>query len=232
MAIGRRSGRRRSFPQLLLRALFWLVALAVAGAGALWLFGPALIAPREDFVQGPGGVVAYISLSNQLRSQTAQFLTGKDVRLVVKAEEFSGMVSSALLSGRQATNPITKVRASLPDGQIRVDMVLDLPYEQVPERFQGPVGVTLHLQPIVAVGGQLRFQITGATLGRIPVPVRFIKWAGQRLKLNINGYDPREATIQLPISDVVAGSLGRNIAIKQFTCAQGQLTLVMTSSRK
>lgn len=213
--------------------LVWLLILAVAGAGGLWWFGPDLVAPREDFVQGPGGAVAYIPLSNQLRGQTKQFLTGQDVRVTVNQEEFSGMLASALLSGRGQENPVRKVRAYLPEGGLQVDSILELPYAQVPERFRNrPVGLTLDLQPVVSAEGEVQFRIAHARVGVIPVPVSLIKWAGQRLPLNVSGFNAREARIDLPISDLIAGSFGRNLTIKQFSSSQGKLTLVIAMTPK
>lgn len=213
--------------------LAWILILAVAGAAGLWWFGPDLVAPREDFDQGPGGAVAYITLSNQLRGQTQQFLGGKDVKIIVNQEEFSGMLASALLSGRGQENPVRKVRAYLPEGQLQVDTILELPYAQVPERYRNrPIGLTLDLQPVVSAEGEVQFRITHAKVGMIPVPVSLIKWAGQRLPLKVSNFDLKEATIELPISDLIAGSFGRNLTIKQFDSSKGQLTLVVAMTRK
>lgn len=232
MTVLTRRPRRRGVFRILFSLLAWLLVLAVAGVGALWYFGPALIAPVVDFPQGPGGVVAYIGLSNQLRSQTVPFLAGQDVRLTMNEEEFSGMVGSAVLSGKQQENPVRKVRAYLPEGQIQVDMILELPYEQIPQHYRNrPVGLTVDLQPEVSAAGEVQFLITRARLGRIPVPVEAIKWAGERVPFSHPSFDAKAATIKLPVGDLIAGNFGRNIRIKQFTSSQSKLTLVMAMAR-
>lgn len=220
--------RPRSRPRLLRFCLGGLFGLTLAAAAGFWLFGPALLAPREDFTQGPGGAVAYIGLSNQLRSQMSKFWSGQDVRLTMNQAEFSGMVSSALLSGQTPANPIRKVRSYLPEGEIQVDMVMELPYDQVPEKFRNqPIGLTLDLEPTVDRFGQIEFRITHAKVGRIRVPVFLIKQVGRRLGIHAAGYDAEEAAIQLPITDLIAGNFGRNIVIREFMSSNGNLVLVM-----
>ncbi|MDF2630720.1 MAG: hypothetical protein K0R39_4551 [Symbiobacteriaceae bacterium] len=224
--------RPRSVSRVLLLSLAALFALTLAAAAGFWLYGPSLIAPREDFVQGPGGAVAYIGLSNQLRTQMDEFWSGTDVRLTMNQAEFSGMVSSAILSGQTRATPVRKVRSYLPEGEIQVDMVMELPYSKVPEKFRNqPIGLTLDLEPAVDRMGQIEFRITHAKIGRIRVPVGLIKFIGQRFPLNITGYDPREATIELPITDLIAGNFGRNIVIREFASTKGNLTLVMSMSQ-
>ncbi|HYF91112.1 MAG TPA: hypothetical protein VD969_02580 [Symbiobacteriaceae bacterium] len=228
-----RKKRPRSFFRILVSMLAWLLVLATAAAGVLWWFGPDLVAPREDFEQGPGGVVAYISLSNQLRSQSEQFWSGQDVDFVVNEAEFSGMVASALLSNRQPDSPIRKVRAYLPEGELQIDMILRLPYPQVPEKFRNrPVGLTVDLQPAVSERGQVEFLITHAKVGRIPVPVSLIKWAGRRTQLDIPWFDAKTASIQLPVSEMITSNYGRNIVIKEFTSSGGKLSLVMAMRKQ
>lgn len=220
--------RPRSFARLLLYLLVGLFSLTAAAAGGFWLFGLAWIAPREDFEQGPGGAIAYISLSNQLRSQMDEFWSGQDVRLTMNQAEFSGMVSSAILSGQSPANPITKVRSYLPEGEIQVDMVMVLPYAQVPEKFRHkPIGLTLDLEPRVDRFGQIEFRITYAKVGRIRVPVGLIRQVGRRFGVNVVGYDAEAAAIQLPITDLIASNFGRNIVIREFISSKGNLTLLM-----
>lgn len=228
MATHVRRRQPRNHVRILLLFLVGLLGLTLAAAAGFWLYGPTLLLPREDFEQGPGGAIAYIGLSNQLRSQMNEFWSGDDVRLTMNQDEFSGMVSSAILSGQRPSNPITKVRSYLPEGEIQVDMVMVLPYEQVPEKFRNqPIGVTLDLEPTVDRFGQIEFRITYAKVGRIPVPVSLIKQAGRRFGLNVVGYDAEEAAVQLPITDLIAVNFGRNIVIREFTSSKGNLTLVM-----
>ena len=233
MAVVMKRQRRRGFFRIFFSFLAFLLILLIAGAAGLWYIGPDLIAPREEFTQGPGGVVAYISLSTQLRTQTQAFLSGQDVRLAMNQDEFSGMVSSALLSNRQAGNPVRKVRAFLPEGQIQVDTILELPYDKVPEQFRDrPIGLTLDLQPTVTESGDVQFRIIYAKVGRIRVPVSLIKWAGRRIPVAVAGFDAKEATIALPVGDLIASNFGRNINIKEFTSHDGQLALVMNMPQK
>jgi hypothetical protein len=218
----------RNYVRLLLLFLAGLLSLTLAAAAGFWLYGPSLLAPRENFEQGPGGAVAYIGLSNQLRAQMDEFWSGQDVRLTMNQEEFSGMVSSAILSGQTPANPVTKVRSYLPEGEIQVDMIMVLPYAEVPEQFRNqPIGVTLDLEPTVDRFGQIEFRITYAKLGRIPVPVSLIKQVGRRFGINTVGYDAEEAAIRLPITDLIAGNFGRNIVIREFISSSGTLSLLM-----
>lgn len=210
--------------------LLLLAALPFLLAAAAWAYGPYWIAPVDDFAQGPGGAVAYVSLYRQLQQQSHHFWTGGDVRISMNQAEFSGMLSSALLSGRTDEAPVRKVRAGLVDGEIRVETVLRLRHPQIPERYQGPVGLKLRLHPDVDEG-QVRFRITRATLGRIPIPTKLIQWAGRLVDIPIPGFNPAEPAILLPVSDMVTAQWGRQITIKQFTADDGQLALVMSMER-
>lgn len=221
-----------------LRSRFWLWTLvAVIGtplllAGAMWAYGPYWIAPVDDFVQGPGGAIAYISLGNQLRNQAPEFWGGEDVELVMNQAEFSGMLSSALLSGRQDSNPIRKVRASLSDSEIRVESVLMFEEEAIPERYRGPVGLKLGLRPMVTEGGLIEFRIARAAVGRIPVPPVLIRWSGKLYKVQAQGFNPAGPSVHLPLSDMVASLFGRNVRIRQFKADEGRLLLVVAMQPK
>ncbi|MFZ5813922.1 MAG: hypothetical protein ACOY93_01285 [Bacillota bacterium] len=211
--------RRRS----LLRSAAALLLLP----GLLWWSGPALLAPVQDFAQGPGAAVAYVSLSHQIREQSAQFWTGGDVQIRLAQEEFSGMLASALLTGRRPTDPIQRVRGSLAGGEVKVEAVLSLPYSQVPERFRGPIGLRLWLQPVVTRSGLVQFRITRAHAGRIPVSPALIRLAGRLLPATAPGFNAAAAAIDLPLSDMVSGSLGRRLEIKRFSAESGQLHLTI-----
>jgi hypothetical protein len=215
-------------------ALAALVALPSLGLLSLWAYGPYWIAPVEDFAQGPGGAIAYVSLYNQIQSQQADFWTGGDVTIEMNQTEFSGMLSSALLSGQSERDPIRKVRAGLADGEIRVETVLKFPYASIPQRYQGPVGLKVQLIPVVADNGVVRFQITRAALGRIPVPAKLIQWAGKLFPITAPGFNPEGPSVMLPVGDMIARQLGRSVTIKQFASDQGKLKLVvaMTSHDK
>lgn len=215
--------RRRSVG----RAVAVLLLLTLLVGGLLWWSGPLLIAPVENFTQGPGGTVAYVSLSNQIREQSAEFWTGGDVHIRLDEAEFSGMLSSALLTGRQPTDPIHRVRGSLVDGEVKVETVIYLPSASVPERFQGPLGLKLRLHPVVTEKGLVQFRITRAFAGRIPISPRLIRWVGRLIPFTVPGYDAREATILLPLGDMVSRSLGRRLEIKEFSAEGGQLNLTI-----
>lgn len=213
-------------------ALAALIALPSVALLSLWAYGPYWIAPVEDFTQGPGGAIAYVSLYNQIQTQQADFWTGGDVTLEMNQVEFSGMLSSALLSGQGQQHPIRKVRAGLADGEIRVETVLELPYASIPARYRGPVGLKLRLLPVVAENGVLRFQITRATLGRIPVPTRLIHWAGRLIPVTAPGFNPEGPSVMLPAGDMIARQLGRSVTIKQFASDAGKLKLVVAMTPK
>lgn len=221
---------------LWLRRLGWtlagLVGVAVLLALAVWAYGPYWLAPVEDFAQGPGGAVAYVSLYQQLNRQGGQFWAGGDLTIVMNQEEFSGMVSSALLSGRRPENPIRKVRTTLIDGEIRVETILQLPYEQVPERYRGPIGLKLRLRPAVAQNGVVQFQISRATVGRIPIPTALIRWAGRAFPINAPGFNAQDPSISLPVSDAIASHFGRQVRIKQFSANGGQMSMVIAMQQQ
>jgi hypothetical protein len=109
------------------RLIGWLLTLVIVlpllTAATLWFAGPSLFAPVEDFPQGPGGAIAYISLFKQLQPQLGKLLTGKDLTLVMTPAEANGMLSSALLAGRKPGAPIQKVRSALGDHVITVDLI-------------------------------------------------------------------------------------------------------------
>jgi uncharacterized protein YpmS len=210
-----------------LRFLLWAPVLTLSlllGGG--WLFGPALIAPVDNFEQGPGAAIAYVSLARQFAAQTTEFWNGADVTLTVNQSEFSGLIASALLSGRTQENPLRKVRADLNAGQMQIELVLRINSLRVPERFRGPIGLELWLQPQVTTDGQVRFQITSAALGRIPVPVRVIQWAGRTLQEQTPGFSAADAAIEVPLGDMVSSQWNRAIHLTQFTIEDSQLILV------
>jgi hypothetical protein len=196
-------------------------------AGLLWWSAPVLLAPAEDFLQGPGGAVAYVSLANQIREQSAAFWAGKDIEIRLSEAEFSGMLSSALLTGRKPEDPIQRIRGSLDGGEITVEAVIHLPYEPVPERLRGPLGLRLRLNPVVTEHGVVRFRITRAFAGRIPISPSLIRWAGRLVPIHRPGLDAREATISLPLGDMVSQTLGRKLQIKRFSAENGHLNLTI-----
>lgn len=204
-----------------------LLLLLAVGTGLLWWTGPTLLAPAEDFVQGPSGAVAYVSLSNQIREQSAAFWKGGDVQIRLGQEEFSGMLASALLTGRGPEDPLRRVRGSLVGGEIKVETVIYLPFARVPERFQGPLGLRLRLHPVVTETGLVQFQITRAFAGRVPISPALIRWAGRLLAVQTPGFDARTATISLPLGDMVSQALGRKLEIKEFSADQGRLNLLI-----
>jgi hypothetical protein len=209
-----------------------LLCLLVAMGGALWFFGPTLVSPVEDFAQGPGAAVAYISLARQMAEQAPEFWEGHDVKLLVKEDEFSGMLSSALLSGRQAGNPVQRVRSSLERNRLQVETILSLQDPRIPAQFQSiPVGVRLWLRPTVTDSGQIEFAITRAALGQIPVPAAAIRWAGRHLPVSTPGFDAPQATITLPVSQMVTAQFGRNVQLKQFRVTDADLELVLAMTR-
>lgn len=209
------------------RVALALVLISAMAGGLLWWSAPSLLSPVDDFEQGPGGALAYVSLSNQIREQSSEFWTGGDVEIRLDQEEFSGMLSSALLTGRRPGDPIQRVRGSLVEGEIKVETVLYLPYEAVPERLRGPVGLRLRLDPVVTETGLVQFRITRAFAGRIPISPALIRWVGSMLPVTVPGYDPREAAISLPLGDMVSRSLGRKLEIKRFSSDGGQVHLMI-----
>lgn len=224
--------RRLRFGSLLLRLIAVMLVLVLLASGGLWVFGPVLIRPVDYFAQGPGAAIAYVSLARQMASQAPEFWAGQEIQLVVNEDEFSGMLASALLSGRQPGNPVRRVRSTLSRGSIAVDSVLLLTDPRIPERFQGEVGLRLWLRPTVTKSGQVDFAIIRAAVGRIPVPVALIRWAGQYLPVSTPGFDARQAVISLPVSQMVTAQFGRNVKLKQFSVTDQELTLMLVMPKK
>ncbi len=223
--------QRRLIGRVILWSLVALLALPGLGALAVWSYGPYWIAPVEDFAQGPGGAVAYISLLNQIQQQAGSFWSGGDLKLVMTESEFSGMLSSALLSGRTDANPIRKVRGDLVEDEIRVETVMQFQDERVPARYRGPVGLKVRLNPVVAENGEVQFAITRATVGRIPVPRQAIQWAGRFLPAGTPGLNLNEAMISLPLGDMIAAQLGRRVEVKDVAVDNGKLSLVLSLAK-
>ncbi|HYG59572.1 MAG TPA: hypothetical protein VD902_16030 [Symbiobacteriaceae bacterium] len=208
-----------------------LVLLAAAGA-AVWRWGPEWIAPTEQFTASPGGAVAYIGMATQVRNQGAQIYAGEDFTVSFSDTEFTGLVTSALLSRKQAENPLEKVRATVAPGEIRMDAVLKLPYPEVPARFRGPIGLTLWLQPTVEHGSNVRFQLTRAAIGRIPVPLSTVRWAGEKYAAAVPGYDARDIAFSLPLGDLLGQQMGRPVIIKRMDTNTGTLTMTLAFPAK
>lgn len=219
---------RRRGPRLLLWFLATLLLLPFAAAGALWALGPWLLAPVEDFEQGPGAAVAYISLSQQLQKQIGQFWAGKPISVSLSETEFSGLLSSALLSGRPEENPLRKVRAELIENQIRVETVLVADDLRIPERFRTPKGLRVRLRPAVTEAGTIRLEVTRASVGRVPIPVELIHWAGRTFPVETPGFDAGTATIELPLGDMLGNQFGRKVEISQFDVNEGHVTMSLT----
>ncbi len=214
--------------RLAVRTTTVLVLTAILATGLVWWRGPVWLAPIETFAQGPGGAVAYVTIANQIREQSAAFWTGGDVHMQLDQAEFSGMLSSALLTGRTSEDPIQRVRGSLVDGEIKVEAIVQLPNSPLPERFRGPIGVRLRLNPVVTERGLVQFQITRAYAGRVPIPPTLIRWVGRLFPvIDIAGFDARAAAISLPLGDMVSSSLGRKLEIKRVSANDGRLQITI-----
>lgn len=205
------------------RRLITLLAVLALLAGLVYGLIPALLAPVEDFPQGPGGAMAYASLSQQVRAQYAAFWGGKNVELVLTEPEFSGVVSSVLLTGQRAESPIRKVRATLTPGAIGVDAVVRLEQAPGPERFHGPFGLRLTLAPAL-VDGTVRFHIAQAKVGRLPLPPRVIALIGNR----IPGFNATEATFDLPLAGWLSTQLGHEVRILGLAAESGKLRMTVS----
>jgi uncharacterized protein YpmS len=191
-----------------------LLLLPGISLSLLWVYGPVLVAPQENFVQGPGGAVAYVNLWRQVQAQQAAFWSGQEVEIRIEEAELSGMISSALLSGRAATDPLRKVRTQMIDQQIRVETILHAHDSRVPNRYQGLVGLNLRLQPTVEEDGLVRFQITRTQLGTLPIPIWLIQWLGRYVPADTPHFQAREAAIRFPLSEMIASQLGRSVLVK------------------
>jgi len=207
----------------LLQTTGLLILLVILTVGVAWWRGPAWLAPVEEFAQGPGGIVAYVTIANQIREQSAEFWTGGDVYMELDENEFSGMLSSALLTGRRPGDPIQRVRGSLLEDEIKVEAVLQLGNSPLPARFHGPIGLRLRLNPIVTERGLVQFRITRAAAGRVPIPPALIRWIGGLVPIKTPGFDAREPAISLPLGDMISQTLGRRLEIKQVTTTDGRL---------
>jgi hypothetical protein len=211
--------------RLIGRLLSLVIILPLLAGATLWFAGPSLFAPVEDFPQGPGGAIAYISLLKQLQPQLGKLLTGKDLTLVMSPAEANGMLASALLAGRKPGAPIQKVRSSLGDNVITVDLILQFDKPAVPERFRGPIGLRLDLVPVMAPDGRLDGHVRSVKLGKVPVPLALVRWAGEHFALATPEFDPSGPTLRIPVSTLVSGGLGRKLTIKTIQVSDQGLTL-------
>lgn len=224
------SPQRRSLPRghsRRPRRLPLLGVLLLLGALSLWWLVPTLLAPIEPFAQGPSAVVAYVSLWNQLQAQASPFWAGQEIQIHLNDEEFSGMLSSALLSGKRPANPLEKVRGQLLGSQVGVEAVLRLPTAKLPSAWQGPIGLRVGLAPDGVEGGQVRFRIDSVQAGRLPIPLGLVRWAAQFAPQPPTGIDLQAGTIALPVSDLVSQSLGRPLAVKSVAVVDGQLQIAI-----
>lgn len=203
------------------------LAALLAGLLLLWSAVPRLLAPVADFEQGPGGTEAYVTVAQQIRAQSVAFWTGGDVHLRLNEREVSGMIASALLSGGSPDGPLARVRSSVDDGAIQVEAVVQLPDDAVPDWLAGPLGVRLRLAPEVTESGVIQFSVRQAYLGRVPVAPALIRLAGRLGRVELPGYDAREAAFALPVSDMVSQALGRRIEIRAFTAEAGWLLMTI-----
>lgn len=201
-----------------------LVLVAVLSALYGWV-GPWLLSPTADFAQGPGGVAAFVSLSRQLQQQNVAFAAGRPVTIHLTAEEFDGLLASALLSGRRPTDPLRKVRSRLQGGQVVVETVMQPPAERVPKPYQGPMGLTLGMKPAVNRDGSIQLQIAQAYLGRVPLPLSLIPRLSKRVPLPFPGFDPEQVSVTLPLSELVSQQMGRHLTITTLQVTDDGLTL-------
>jgi hypothetical protein len=219
--------------QAMRRLIGWLLTLIIIlpllTAATLWFAGPSLFAPVEDFPQGPGGAIAYISLYKQLQPQLGKLLTGKDLTLTMTPAEANGMLASALLAGRRPGAPIEKVRSSLGENVITVDLILQFEKQAVPERFRGPIGLRLELVPVMTPDGRLAGQVRSVKLGRVPVPLALVRWAGTNFSLATPEFDPAGPTLYVPVSALVSHELGRPLTIKTIQVSDRGLTLTVSN---
>ncbi|HEY3368735.1 MAG TPA: hypothetical protein VGK74_27065 [Symbiobacteriaceae bacterium] len=213
--------------RFLVKALFTVVVLLGATALAIWTYGPAWIAPAPDFPQGPGGALAFVSLSTQLRTQARQLARGEPVRLTLTEQEFSGVVSSALLSGWRGPGDQPKVRSLLENGLIRQEMVVRFQDPAVPERFRGPVGLRVWLEPRITPGAPARFRIVRGMVGRIPLSAAAIRRLSQASGFQPAGFDPAEPALVLPVESLISENLGRSFSIREFAVTGQKVTLTV-----
>lgn len=218
--MSRSRSRRSGF-----RFLAWLFLPPATLVGLLWFYGPWLIGPTEEFAQGPGAAIAYVSLANQLKKQDPMLLRNREIRFTLNGDEFSGLISSALLSGKSQGNPVQKVRANLSGDEMQIEMVLQVAQPEIPTRFQGPIGLVLWLRPAATTNGVVELEITRAKLGRIPVSPEWIRRAGRWLTVKPPSFDPETPAVRLPLGGMLGNQLGRVIQVKQVQVENGQLLL-------
>lgn len=209
----------------LFRTIVWLLGILLA----LVLTLPYLLRPTLSFQQGPGGEVAYISLLRQLTSQAVSVARGNPVQLRLTEEEFSGLVSSAVLSDWEGPIPQPRLRTRLVDGNIRLEAIVPLDQMDQPWRLIRAVGLTLDLSPSVPPNGPPRFRILHAAIGRIPVSPGVIRLLGKTFAGQVPELDPNEPALLLPMDDLVIAALNRGLTVKQMQ-VQGNTVLLTVSA--
>lgn len=209
-----------------------LLAFPIVLLVAFFLSLPILIQPVEQFEQGPGAAVAYVSLAQQLRAQEIALAQGGQITLRFTEEEWNGLLASAILSGRGPNFPVKRIRSVLLEDGVRLDSIVEPPPGALPSQFQRPIGLQVDLHLLTLTDRALTFEISGLRLGYLTVPNYALRELGPRLGNPLPGLDTERLRLTLPLADLVEAQVKRSVKLDQITLRPGQVILTAEISKQ
>lgn len=156
--------------------LFLVLALALGGAGYLYLNGPALLAPTHGVAMAPPANPAQLF---QQRTVTAAhaLVAGKPASVLLTADEVNQLLGLTTAYQPGPGAPLRRARVGLEAGALVWDCVV------VPEPGALPAGwrhqeIGLQIRFSAAEeGGRLVLRPTALRVGRLDVPMALAWWA-------------------------------------------------------
>lgn len=189
------------------------------------LFLPTLISPVEEFEQGPGAAVAYISLAQQLRAQEATLSQGGRITLRFTEAEWNGLLASAILSNRGPNFPVKRIRSFLLEDGVRLDSIIDPPPGSLPRMFERPIGLQADLHLLSLDERTITFDLSGLHLGYLTVPNYALRELAPRLGNPLPGLDAEHLRLTLPLAEMVEAQVKRSVKLSQISLRPGQVIL-------
>lgn len=202
-----------------------LLAFPIVLALLFILFLPTLISPVEQFEQGPGAAVAYISLAQQLRAQEPTLAKGGRITLRFTDSEWNGLLASAILSGRGPEFPIKRVRSVLLQDGVRLDSIVEPPKGALPRMFERPIGLQVDLHLLSTDERSLTFDLSNLRLGYLTVPNYALRELAPRLGDPLPGFDAEQLRFTLPLADIVEAQIERSVKLSEISLRPGQVVL-------
>ncbi|HLO02815.1 MAG TPA: hypothetical protein VK191_06905 [Symbiobacteriaceae bacterium] len=186
---------------------------------------PTLIGPVEQFEQGPGAAVAYVSLVQQLRAQEGALTKGGRITLRFTEAEWNGLLASAILSGRGEGFPVKRIRSALLSDGVRLDSIIEPPPGALPGQFERPLGLQVDLHLIALDERTLSFELSSLRLGYLTVPNYALRELAPRLGNPLPGFDSERLRLTMPLADMVEAQIKRSVKLSEISLQPGQVIL-------